>query len=515
MSMLLASCGGGGGGGSASVTPPPPPVATDEAVRISAPSTFTSNCSGVTEAGTLYLNAEVEPHVAIDPRDPSHLIAAWQQNRWSDGSSQGIVSAASFDAGANWTLASAPLSRCTGGNAGNGADYVRATDPWVAISPDGTAYQMALASTGGTFAPGSRNAMLVSRSTDGGRTWGRATALISDGSGFFNDKNTLTADPGDARYAYATWDRLVAGDGGGPTYFARTTDGGLTWEPARNIFDPGRTSQTIGNVIAILADGTLVLLFNRLDTSGTTITASLNVLRSADKGATWSAPVRISDFTALGARDPETGAAIRDGNIIPQIAAGRAGDVFVTWQDARASGGQRDGILLSRSRDGGATWSAPVRVNAEPAVQAFTPGITVRTDGTIGISYYDLRSNTADAATLPTDYWLARSADGVTWQETRISPTFDLAFAPNAGGLFLGDYQGLVSAGTTFTSIFVRANADLANRTDVFSRALNLPAGAAAKRVYLAEPALPAAHSDQVASNLARNLQLRRIAAGR
>ena len=35
------------------------------------------------------------------------------------------------------------LSRCTGGNAANGGDYPRASDPWVTIAPDGTAYQIA------------------------------------------------------------------------------------------------------------------------------------------------------------------------------------------------------------------------------------------------------------------------------------------------------------------------------------------------------------------------------------
>ena len=516
VALLLGSCGGGGGGGSDTVAPPPPPppppVVSDGAVRISAPSTFSANCSGATETGTLYLNAEVEPFVAINPRNANHLIAVWQQNRWSNGSSQGVMTAASFDAGATWAIISAPLSRCTGGNAGNGGDFVRATDPWVAISPDGTAYQMALGSSGNSFVAGSRNAMLVSRSTDGGRSWGSATALISDGAGFFNDKNTITADPGDSRFAYATWDRLIAGDAGGPTWFARTTDGGLSWEPARNIYDPGTPNQTIGNVIAVLPNGTLILLFNQIDGAGTATTSSLNVIRSADKGATWSAPVRISSFTPLGARDPDTGTNIRDGAIIPQIAAAPNGDVFVAWQDARAGGGQRDGILLSRSRDGGTTWSTPSRVNADPSVQAFTPTINVRADGTIGISYFDLRSNTPDPATLPTDYWLARSSDGVTWQESRVSATFDLAFAPNAGGLFLGDYQALVSAGTTFTSVFVRTNADLANRTDVFSRSLDLPAGAASKRVYLAEPALPIAGTAEIARNIERNLQRRRIA---
>ena len=106
--------------------------------------------------------------------------------------------------------------------------------------------------------------MLVSRSTDSGQTWSNPSTLIRDGPLFFNDKNTITADPIDANYVYAVWDRLAAA-GGGPAIFARTTDGGNTWEGARPIFDPGPRSQTIGNLIVVLPNGALINLFTQLD----------------------------------------------------------------------------------------------------------------------------------------------------------------------------------------------------------------------------------------------------------
>jgi hypothetical protein len=55
-----------------------------------------------------------------------------------------------------------------------------------------------------------------------------------------------------------------------------------------------------------------------------------------------------------------------------------------------------------------------------------------------------------------------------------VSGPFNLAIAPNAEGLFLGDYHALVSIGNVFVPFFVQTNAgNLANRTDVFATLMN------------------------------------------
>jgi hypothetical protein len=377
---------------------------------------------------------------------------------------------ASVGRGQTWTRTPLPVSRCGGGTFANGGDYARATDPWVTFAPDGTAYAMALVTTGGSFEPGSVNAMLVVRSTDRGRSWSAASTLISDGAGFFNDKNTITADPFSAAFVYATWDRLVAGDAGGPTYFTRTINGGATWETARAIYDPGPSSQTLGNVIVVAPNGTLVNLFTQIDRVSATSTAShLNVIRSFDRGATWTGPVRIADLLAVGTRDPQSNVPVRDGASLAQIAVGPSGHLFVVWQDSRFNSGAFDSVAISRSTDNGATWSAPLRVSAA-GVAAFTPSVHVRANGDVGVTYYDLRNNTA-AASLLTDYWLARSSDGgVTWTERRVATSFDATMAPQTGGAyFLGDYQALVSRNNVFVPFFVKTTGDLSNRTDVFA----------------------------------------------
>ncbi len=438
----------------------------DPSYRASRASPFAAGCEGTADPGTLYPNSEVEPHVAVNPGNPSHLIGVWQQDRWSNGGAKGLLSAASFDGGRTWTPSAAPFSRCTGGTIENGGNYERATDPWVSIGPDGTAYQIAVA-----FDNGGGNAILASRSGDGGLTWSAPATLIRDGSDPFNDKESIFADPLLSGFAYAVWDR-VSNTGHGPTYFSRTTDGGRSWETARPIYDPGGNSQTINNQVVALSDGTLVTFFTRFETAPNGMaTATLATIRSTDRGVAWSAPTTIAVMQSIGATDPENGTPVRDGSTLGSIAAGPGNTLVVAWQDARFSRGARDGIAFARSADGGLTWSAPVRISRDPGEQAFLPTIAVQGDGTIGITYFDFRSNTTDPSTLFTDYWLARSSDGgTTWRESRVAGPFDLAIAPNARGLFLGDYQGLVAIGKEFVPFYATVNTgDLADRTSVFA----------------------------------------------
>ena len=507
MALLLAACGGGGGGGGGAQDPTPPQPETTTVTRsvASARGLVAAGCTGGRSGGTVFVDAEVEPMVAVSPVNPDLLLAAWQQDRASNGGARALATALSTDGGLTWRRTLQPMSRCGGAAATSPGDHERASDPWVDIGPTGTLHLMGLAFSGTSFEPGSSSEMLVQRSLDGGLTWGAPTSLQRDGDALFNDKNTLTADPTDARFVYAVWDRIDP-VGNGPTLLARTVDGGATWQPTREIYRPqvtGGVSQTLANRIVVLTDGPerglLVNVFAQIDTAGGRSSVRVRAQRSSDQGQTWQDPVTVADHRSVGTADPETGDPVRDGALVPTVAAGPGGVLWVAWQDARFSGGARDAIALSRSTDGGRSWSAPVAVNRNPEVPAFTPTLHVRADGTVGLMHFDLRSNTADRNTLLADLWLLTSRDGSTWRETALERGFDLRRAPvAAGGLFLGDYHGLVSARGQFIGVAAVAGTQDSNRTEV----LALRSAGAGTAFFTATHASPASLSRPLALRL-------------
>lgn len=327
----------------------------------------------------------------------------------------------------------------------------------------------------------------------------------------FNDKETLTADPGRANLVYATWQRIVSPSERSSakayensvsfysdTWFARSHDGGETWEPARSIFSPGRLQQTIGNQVVVLPDGTLINGFNRIQAVSNRDKLrgyNVEIIRSADQGQTWSAPIHINRLLVSEVTDPEAGAScpnpaeagacpVRTGDIIPDFAVDRSsnpktrGNLYAVWMDARFNDGTHDDIVLSRSTDGGRSWSEPVVVDKTPrGVDAFTAAVDVDATGRVAVSYYDFRNDVPDVPgnrMLSTDFWVTHSDDGGKTfpDENRLTPTsFDMRTAPYARGYFVGDYTGLTHVNGRFDSLWIGANTgDMANRTDAFHR---------------------------------------------
>jgi len=127
-------------------------------------------------------DAEVEPTLAVNPRNSSEQVMAWMQGPTPQALT--IVSANSSDGGRSWEQVLVPDNTlCTGG------DLDVAIDPWLTFGPKGTAYLSSIAYTGDDPDLG----VTINRSTDNGASWSQPSFI---GGPSFKDKEAITADRG-------------------------------------------------------------------------------------------------------------------------------------------------------------------------------------------------------------------------------------------------------------------------------------------------------------------------------
>jgi hypothetical protein len=474
---------------------------------------------------TVYVNSEVEPQVAVDPTNPMHIVGVWQQDRFRTvGGARAIVAAVSTDGGNSWSVAAIPAFNSTDPA---GSTFARYTDPWVTITPTGVVFVSSLSFNPDGPVPGD-TAVQVVKSTDGGYNWSTPTTLIrdtapplTDPADLANDKEMIVADPTDplGNRVYVVWDRLnhpsdqqnFNAAHGVPfredALFARTTDGGLTWNggnspvadagyPASNLTSFQANQSAFGNQIVVEPDGTLVDVFTHSNGSGNQKAqadqSTVGVMRSTDHGATWSAVIDGPAMEVIGVTDPDTGAPVRDGDPLLDVAVDpntrsladpNGGNLYAVWADGRFSNFAHDDIAFSMSTDGGLTWSGPIKINQTTGLtdadkQAFTPSVAVNTDGTVAVTYYDFRNNTSTDVGATTDYWLVHASGNFTspasWTKDEKRMT-DSSFnienaAPTSRGYFLGDYEGLVAAGTSFYAFFAQAGGSKSDPSNIWFR---------------------------------------------
>lgn len=180
---------------------------------------------------------------------------------------------------------------------------------------------------------------------------------------------------------------------GNAIYFVGSKDAGKTWGKPVLVSDHGKISLGMrrGPRIAI-TDGAIIIAAVAGEKGGG---ADGDVLawRSADHGATWSAPQKVNDV----------GGSAREG--LHSIAAGGRNTLFATWLDLRQKGTQLYG---SASFDGGLTWSPNRPVYQPPSgsvCECCHPTAVVDSEGAISVMFRNSRDGNRDM-------YLARSSDG-------------------------------------------------------------------------------------------------------
>jgi hypothetical protein len=414
----------------------------------------------------VFVNGEVEPSLALDPARRT-IVVVYQQDRFADAAARGIAASFSSDGGRTWRRSVLPVGFCA---RNRDTEPFRTSDPWVSIGPDGRVYALA--------------SYAAVTSLNGGRTWSNPVILQRPSNRFLFDKGSLTADPDRTGVAYAVWSRFRRTASRPPdesdAMMSRTSDGGRTWSTPQVILEHGRGAGSISSVV--IADPRRHRLYHlafweigavpRLEHPSRLIVQS-----SSDDGKTWTAAHKIAlALTVATAKDPSTGRQIRTGPVVPSFALDRhSGTLYAVWQDARFTSKTVDQIVLSSSRDGGKTWTSPTRVS-RAGDQAFIPTVAVTPGGVLGIAYFEApRVHTRQRA--PVQYWIALSRNGGrTFERRPVGRPFSFRQAPllkgvpelaAPPGLFLGDYMGIDASDGRFHLAFVTANNSSSNRTDV------------------------------------------------
>ena len=202
---------------------------------------------------------EVEPHMLANG---TTLVAAFQTGRIAPGGATAIGWATSTDGGSTWMHGFLP--GLTTGN--GGGPFNAASDPAVAYDPKHGVWMIATLPISNTS---ETPAVEVSRSTDGGLTWNDPVSVGPNVDS--SDKNWIACDSTSTSpyygNCYVEWDNPDTGDG---VLMSTSSDGGMTWGPATA---PAMKPFGIGGQPLVLPNGTVVV---PIETSGISSFVSTN-----------------------------------------------------------------------------------------------------------------------------------------------------------------------------------------------------------------------------------------------
>ncbi len=403
-----------------------------------------------------FTNADSNHKTQVEPDTfafGNTIVSVFQSGRFFDGGASDIGWATSTNGGETWTHGFLPNATVNSTPPGK---YLRNSDASIAYD---ARHKVWMVSWLGIRNPSTGPVdVLVSRSTDGGLTFGPPVVVTADQQ--FNDKNwTVCDDTASSPFYGHCYTEFDDASDLNRIQMSTSSDGGLTWGAPQTT--PDHTC-VIGGQPLVQPNGTVIVPIDDC------FEANLLSIRSTDGGQTWQKPVLVAqllfDLQPGNIRAPD----------LPSAEIDRSGRVYVVWYDCRfesaCTAGNND-LLLSTSDDG-VHWSLPKRIPIA-AVGSGTdfllPGLGVdrSTSGSsahLGLVYYYFPSVNCSPSTCQLNVGFVSSINGgKSWSAAeQLAGPMTLTWSPlTTQGYMVGDYfsTSIVPGDDDATPVFMVAQA--------------------------------------------------------
>ena len=383
---------------------------------------------------------ESEEAIAVNPTNPNNIVEVSNV----DFPDAGMLEGVSFDGGQTWTTKLIG----SGDNLGDAC-----CDPSLSFDQYGNLFL--------TYLFNVEDTLPVALSTDGGLSF----HLIANISGIAK-RNETGSERAKGLFRFVDQPTITAAEGevwvvvnvGGPmgAFGARVTGLGQVGDFSTDEVVPGTNNCTYGDV-SIGPDGQVMQVCTLTESGQGGGKLFVNVDPDGLGAAGFGDRVFVTD-THVGGFDfippqPDRSVDAEPGLAWDRTGGPHAGRVYLVYTHEIRNEKDDTDIEVRHSDDGGATWSAPVRVNDDATMNSqFLPKISLDpTTGKIAVVWYDSRADlgtggAGDTDGVPDDdaqFWGAFSSDGQTFSpNVQISAgTSNSQDAHN--GIDYGDYTGL------------------------------------------------------------------------
>lgn len=319
------------------------------------------------------------------------------------------------------------------------ADMLATGEPQTAVAQNGNVYVVWSDQASACTASGCNKDVLFSRSTDHGATFSAPLNLSNNGS----SGNPVIAL--DAQGAIN-----VIWSGGGHLFFTHSADAGATFSSPLNIAGVTNASLAFSaagyHPLVIDGAGNINVVWSDANTS------QIFFARSTNAGISFSTPLNISNY-APGASSPT-------------MALDAGGGIDVVWQGSVAGHNPYD-LFFTRSTDAGASFSVAKDVSNTPS-GAFFDQIAVDPAGNIDIAWNSNCPSPSFCSVVSSDVFFSQSKDGGATFSAPVQITNTQGQAAISRVLLASDSTGNVDlawpqvAGGSNAAFFSRMNAGTA-----------------------------------------------------